>query len=123
MKDDNARRLLQNKGERKRDVLGPVSNGQTKELQSLKRVQLTKGCPGILSVIDEYRESIENFGSIELFLVFAGLRKSGTKVGFVMKIARGHAARGNRIYLDPLARNRCTISIGPRKRHHSRLKK
>ena len=74
MKDDNARRLLQNKGERKRDVLGPVSNGQTKELQSLRRVQLTKRCPGILSVIDEYRKSIENFGSIELFLVFAGLR-------------------------------------------------
>ena len=35
MKDDNARRLLQNKrGERKRDVLEPVSNGQTKELKA-----------------------------------------------------------------------------------------
>ena len=35
MKDDNARRLLQNKrGERKGNVLGPVSNGQTKELKA-----------------------------------------------------------------------------------------
>ena len=35
MKNDNARRLLQNKrGERKGDVLGPVSNGQTKELKA-----------------------------------------------------------------------------------------
>ena len=35
MKDSNARRLLQNKrGERKGDVLGPVSNGQPKELKA-----------------------------------------------------------------------------------------
>ena len=87
---------------------------KNRKLKEPKAGPTHRRCPEILSVMETYRNRIENFGNIGIILIIAGLRWSETKVGFVMKIARGHAARGTRIYLDPPARNRRAISIWPR---------
>ena len=66
---------IQNKkGKEKRNALGPVSNGQIKELRKPKAGPTHRRCLEILSAMEKYRNRIENSGNIEIILIFAGLR-------------------------------------------------
>ena len=61
------------KGEKGKNALGPITVGKTKTKQP-KAGPTHRKCLEILSVMETYRNRIENVGNSEIILIFAGVR-------------------------------------------------
>merc|ERR1711954_295572 len=89
------------KGERKKERIRAGFSRKKGKLKKPKAGPTHRRCLEILSVMETYRNRIENFGNIGIILIIAGLRWSETKVGFVMKNPRKSGEGNYESNLDP----------------------